>query len=178
MNFPNLFADLCRLLPTETADRLLQRYRDAQEPPAASMLALLEHFPTGRVVVLLDNFEDLIDTAAGTFAVTDTALDGALRAVLAAPAHAVKIIVTTRVPPKGLLLFEPGVQRRLDLDEGLPSPFAEQVLRARDPDGKLGIRDAPKELLTQAKDRTRGFPRALEALAAHRLAFWNWPRKE
>ena len=54
----------------------------------------------------------------------------------------------------------------MDLDEGLPSPYAELVLRARDPDGKLGIRDAPAELLAVARERTRGFPRALEALAA------------
>ena len=33
VNFPNLFADLCRLLPPEAADRLLQRYRDPHETP-------------------------------------------------------------------------------------------------------------------------------------------------
>ena len=39
--------------------------------------------------------------------------------------------------PRGLLLVQPERQRRLDLDEGLDSPYAEQVLRARDPDGRL-----------------------------------------
>ena len=66
-------------------------------------------------------------------------LDEALRALLAAPPHAVKVIVTTRVAPKGLLLDHPERQRRLDLDEGLASPYAERVLRARDPDGLLGL---------------------------------------
>ncbi len=80
--------------------------------------------------------------------------------------HGLKIIITTRVAPRELLLTRPGVQRRVDLDEGLPSPYAEHVLRAREPDGKLGIRDAPAELLGVARKRTRGFPRALEALAA------------
>ena len=164
VNFPNLFADLGRLLPEDVAEALLARYRDPQASPAALMRALLEAFPAGRTVLLLDNFEELVDAEA--VGLTDAALDEALHAVLSAPVHGVKVIITTRVAPRGLLLAQPGVQRRVDLDEGLPSPFAEQVLRARDPDGRLGVRNAPDALLAQARDRTRGFPRALEALVA------------
>src|SRR6266567_2311527 len=166
VNFPNLFADLCRLLPPETADRLLQRYRDPHETPAALMRALLDAVPSGRVVVLLDNAEDVIDARTGEFGITDAALDEALRTLLSAPAHGVKVILTTRVAPRGLLLVQPERQRRLDLDEGLDSPYAEQVLRARDPAGRLGLKTAPGELLDQARRRTRGYPRALEALTA------------
>jgi tetratricopeptide (TPR) repeat protein len=78
----------------------------------------------------------------------------------------VKVILTTRVAPRNLLLEAPGVQRRLNLDQGLPWPFAENVLRAMDADGSLGIGDAPPALLALARERTRGFPRALEALVA------------
>jgi tetratricopeptide (TPR) repeat protein len=163
VNFPNLYADLCRLLPTETADRLTQRYHDPHATPAELTTALLDAFPTGRWVVLLDNFEDLIDA---TGAITDSALDEALRTVLTAPRHGVKIVVTTRVGPKDLSLHHPGAQRRIDLEDGLPSPYAEQLLRARDPEGRLGLRDAPDALLSVARERTRGYPRALEALAA------------
>lgn len=166
VKFPNLFADLCRLLSPETADELLQRYRDPHRSPTALMRALLDAFPSGRVVVLLDNAEDVIDTEFGDFGITDAALDEALRALLSAPAHSVKVILTTRVAPRKLLLVQPERQRRLDLDEGLDSPYAEQVLRARDPDGRLGLKDAPDELLDRARQRTRGYPRALEALAA------------
>src|SRR4029077_17578688 len=130
------------------------------------MRTLLDAFPSGRVVVLLDNLEDVIDTEGGDFAITDPVLDEALRALLAAPPHAVKVIVTTRVAPRGLLLDHPERQRTLDLDEGLPSPYAEGVRRARAPDGRLGLKTAPDELLDQARERTRGYPRALEALAA------------
>jgi tetratricopeptide (TPR) repeat protein len=164
VNFPNLFGDLGRLLPEDVAEALVARYRDPQESPAALVRALLEAFPAGRTVVLLDNFEELVD--ADAVGLTDAALDEALHAMLSAPVHGVKVIITTRVAPRDLLLAQPGVQRRLDLDEGLPSPFAEQVLRARDPDGKLGVRDAPDALLAEAQERTRGFPRALEALVA------------
>ena len=79
VSFPNLFADLCRVLPPETADRLLQRYRDPHETPTALMRALLDAVPSGRVVVLLDNAEDVIDAASGEFGITDAALDEALR---------------------------------------------------------------------------------------------------
>ena len=163
VSWANLFTDLCRLLPEQTAEPLLQRYRDPHETPTGLMLALLEAFPTGRSVVLLDNFEDLLDPATG--AVTEGALDEALRAVLSAPAHGVKVVITTRIAPQPLLLHQPGVQRRIDLDEGLPSPYAEDLLRARDPDGKLGLKTAPDPQLSLARERTRGYPRALEALA-------------
>ena len=96
----------------------------------------------------------------------DQELEEALRAVLELPAHGVKVIITTRVAPRALLLCEPGRQRSLALDEGLPSPFAEEILRAQDPEGKLGLRDAPDALLATARERTQGYPRALEALAA------------
>ena len=128
------------------------------------MRALLRAFPAGLTVALLDNFEELVD--ADTVGLTDAALDEALHALLTAPVHGVKVIITTRVAPRNLLLTQPAVQRGLDLDEGLPSPDAEKVLRACDPDGRLGVRDAPDALLSEAWERTRGFPRALEALVA------------
>jgi tetratricopeptide (TPR) repeat protein len=166
VRFPNLFDDLCRLLPEEAAGRLRQAYLDPHQTPTALIRALLDTFPTGRVVVLLDNAEDVIDAGSADFVITDTALDEALRALLAAPAHGVKVILTTRVASRALLLVHPERQRRLDLDEGLGYPYAEQVLRARDPDGRLGLKTAPNDLLGQARERTLGYPRALEALAA------------
>ena len=63
VNFPNLFDDLCRLLPDEAAGRLRQAYREPHQTPAELMRALLDAFPSGRVVVLLDNLEDVIDTS-------------------------------------------------------------------------------------------------------------------
>jgi tetratricopeptide (TPR) repeat protein len=165
VNFPNLFTDLCRLLPADRAEPLLARYRHSQATPVELMRDLLDAFPEGTpVVVLLDNFEDALDVETSDLA--DEILDAALRALLSAPAHGVKVVITTRVAPTTLLLAQPAVQRRLDLDEGLPAPFAEQVLRGSDPDGRLGVRDAPDEMLARARQRTRGLPRALEALVA------------
>jgi tetratricopeptide (TPR) repeat protein len=163
VGFPNLFADLCRLLPDDTAQELGQRYRDPQQTPEVLMQAVLAAFPNGRTVVLLDNFEDVVD--ATSFAITDQALDSALRTLLGAPQHGLKAVVTTRVAPQRLLLAQPALQRRLNLDEGLESPYAENILKAMDPDGTLGLKGADEELLAIAQARTRGYPRALEALA-------------
>jgi tetratricopeptide (TPR) repeat protein len=166
VSYPNLFADLTRLLPDDTAQRLEQLYQDPQQTIEDQVLALLEAFPTGRTVVLLDNFEDVIDTTSEPFAIGDAALDAALHTVLTAPQHGVKFIVTTRVPPGGLLRVQPARQRRLNLDEGLGYPYAENILKEMDSDGSLGLKTASAELLAAARERTGGYPRALEALVA------------
>jgi tetratricopeptide (TPR) repeat protein len=164
VSFANLFLDLCRLLPAEIADRLGQRYKDPHQAPAGLMAALLEAFPDGQtVVVLLDNFEDLLDESG---MVTNSLLDVGLRALLSAPAHGVKVMLTTRVAPQSLLLYQPGGQRQIDLEDGLASPYAERLLRARDPGARLGLQNAPDAVLEVLRERTRGYPRALEAVAA------------
>jgi tetratricopeptide (TPR) repeat protein len=163
VSFQNLFADLTRLLPDAAAERLLQLYREPHQP-GRLMLRLLEEFPGGRSIVLLDNLEDVIDPA--TLALSDPELGAALGELLAAPQHGVKVIATTRLVPRDLLLRHPGRQQRLDLDAGLPPAEAIKVLHSMDPAGTLGLRDASPDLLAAICDRTRGFPRALEALTA------------
>ncbi|HEY0607400.1 MAG TPA: TIR domain-containing protein, partial [Herpetosiphonaceae bacterium] len=48
----------------------------------------------------------------------------------------------------------------------LSTTEATSLLRSLDADGKLGLRDAPGDLLAQAAERTSGEPRALAALVA------------
>ena len=164
VNVPNLYADLCKLLPGETAAQLDALYKNPQASTEAKMSALLAAFPGGRTLVLLDNLEDVIDPE--TQAIRDAELDEALRALLNAPHHAVKVMFTTRIAPRDLALVQPGRQRRIELDEGLVSPFAENILRQMDVDGKVWLKNAPAELLDEARRRTLGYPRALEALFA------------
>jgi tetratricopeptide (TPR) repeat protein len=165
VDYPTLVADLPRLLPAEAAQRLQNMYQDPHRTPRQMMLAVLEAFPAGEpVVVLLDNLESVMDAEAETLA--EAALGEALAAVLTAPAHAVTVIATTRVLPTALLAVEPARQRKLPLEEGLGSPDAENVLRELDDDGRLGLRDAPDELLDGLREHTSGFPRALEAVKA------------
>ena len=165
VEYPTLVADLLRLLPADAAQRLQRLYQDRHHTPPAMMLALLEAFPAGEpVVVLLDNLESVMNTERETLA--EQALHQALSAVLTAPAHAVTVIATTRVMLTVLLKIEPARQRQVRLEQGLGSPGAEIVLRALDEDGRLDLRDAPKELLDGLRRYTRGFPRALEAVKA------------
>ena len=181
INFPNLYADLCKLLPDAAAAGLDALYRNPQVSTAAKMNALLAAFPGGQAgqpqggqaqtiapttgtVLLLDNFEDTVDPE--THELRDAELDEALIALLNAPHHAVRVILTTRVAPRDLALIQPGRQCRLELDEGLDSPFAENILCEMDRDGKVGLKRAPAALLDRARQRTRGYPRALEALFA------------
>jgi len=161
---PNIFSDLCRLLPENKAKELDDIYKNPKASTEAKMMPLLEAFPTGRMILLLDNFESSID--AQTRKIKDAELDEALRAILNMPQHAVKVIVTTRIAPKDLALVHPERQKPLDLDKGLESPYAENILREMDADEKVGLKNAPDKLLIQAQERTQGNPRALEALFA------------
>jgi tetratricopeptide (TPR) repeat protein len=159
---PDLFASLGRLLPEETERRLHHVYRDRETVTRDAMQALLGAFPQGRIIVLLDNFEDAVNME--TRSIIDAELGEALRSLLELPPHGLKVIVTTRIAPADLALVEPGRQRRLDLDAGLEHPFAENILRKMDVDGKVGLRDAPETQLAEARERTCGYPRALEHL--------------
>lgn len=163
INLPNIFADLSKLLPSETANQVDTLYKNPQASTEAKVRALIEALPGERTVLLLDNFEDMLDPEHN---ISDRELDEALKALLSVPYHGLKVIITTRVAPSALTLLQPARQTRLDLDEGLSSPYAENILREMDADGKVGLKSAPDELLAEARERTRGNPRALEALFA------------
>jgi tetratricopeptide (TPR) repeat protein len=164
INFANIFAGLSKLLPSETAAKLEGLYKDPHITTGDKMRALLDAFRQGRVVLLLDNFENLIDSE--TLHIKDSEMSDALNALLLSSQHAVNAIITTRIAPRDLALVEPGRQHILSLDEGLESPYAENVLREMDSDGRLELKNASDELLGKAREKTRGYPRALEALYA------------
>jgi len=164
VNFANVFADLSKLLPKDTAEPLERIYKNPQTSTGDKMRVLLDAFPSGRVILLLDNFETLIDPES--LSLHDSELSEALNALLGGQHHAVKAVITTRIAPRDLAMSEPGRQHRLSLDEGLESPYAENVLREMDADRRVGLQTASDALLGKAREKTRGYPRALEALYA------------
>jgi len=162
VSLPDVYAGLTQLLPDKVVKQLDAVYKNPQATTRSTMEALVAAFPSGRTVVLLDNFEDVLAVETGQ--IKDAELNDALRALLELPPHGLKIIITTRVAPADLPLVQPALQRRLNLDTGLEHPYAENILKAMDSDGKVGLRDAPVVLLARARERTRGYPRALESL--------------
>jgi tetratricopeptide (TPR) repeat protein len=164
INFANIFADLSKLLPKEVAESLDGIYKNPQTSTGDKMRKLLDAFESGRFILLLDNFENLIDSES--LHIKDSELSDALNALLQATQHTIKVIITTRIAPRDLALVEPGRQHPLSLDDGLESPYAENALREMDADGRVGLKSAPDALLNKAREKTRGYPRALEALYA------------
>jgi tetratricopeptide (TPR) repeat protein len=164
LSLPDFFQDVCRLLPAAAAQEMAQLYKNPAATIQVQIQQLLSHLSERRAVVLLDNFEDLIDPELQT--IRDQEMREALEVLLRGPHHGVKVIITTRLTPRDLALVEPGRQMRLEMDKGLETPYAENILRAMDADGVVGLKDASDELLKLARERTGGFPRALEALFA------------
>jgi tetratricopeptide (TPR) repeat protein len=171
VTFPNLYADLTRLLSEEAGRTLETLYKTPQVPTAAKVNALLANFPRGLTLVLLDGFETALDSESGEL--KDAELNEALWAFVMAPQHAVKIILTTQVLPEHLLTIQPGRHAQLDLEEGLSSPYAENLLRELDSSGKIGLKTAPDDLLDTAREQTHGYPRALEALFGILASDWD-----
>ncbi len=165
VNFANLFEDLCKLLPAASAEKLSALYREPQTSTESKTVQLLAAFQgLKQVIVLLDNFENVVDAEKGQ--VRDAELDEALRAILHAPHHPVKIIITTRVSARELDTFEPARQRLLPLDTGLQPEYAREAFVLMDEGNLVGIKNAGADLLNLAVTRTLGLPRALEALYA------------
>ncbi len=108
---PNLYADLCQLLPDYAAKNLDEVYKNPKASTEAKIQALLSAFPHGRAILLLDNFENIIDTE--TRNISSAEMDEALRTALNLPHHAVKVILTTRIAPRDLALVHPERQTRV-----------------------------------------------------------------
>ncbi len=164
INFANIFYDLCKLLSTEAAQELDSIYKNPQGSTESKMHALLDRFHGEHVILLLDNLEPLINDELEDLPLRDAELDEALHAYLNGTHTAVKAIITTRIPPHQLNNIQPGRQRIYHLEAGLEPKYAEEMLRQMDADGIVGLRNADGKLLKGAYERTRGFPKALEAL--------------
>ena len=151
INFKHLFNDLTEILAQETAEGLREQYAESSQTPQRKMAALLDVIPSGRVVILFDGLDDLVDPT--TLTLRDLELEMALTPLLAGEQHGVKVIATSRTMPRGL---SGSRCQMLDLDVGLTTSAAIRSLRRLDPTGELGLRDATAEILTTAADVTEG----------------------
>jgi len=159
-----MLSDLGSLLDEDAFDRLKVLLESPGVLPPVKLMALLAELGDQRVIVLIDNFEQLVDPDTWELR-DDDQFSAVLTGLMQLQSHKVKIILTTQRLPK-LSLEHPGMLGFIDLDHqgGLPSPYAEEALKALDRDGSAGLRDAPDHLLAKAQELTKGHPKALEAL--------------
>jgi hypothetical protein len=116
-------------------------------------------------LIVLDNFEDVLDDdnhVRDEFADLRQFVEKCLEWD-----HGARVVATSR----RTLVLSPELEGRigerrveLPLDEGLPESDAVTLLRELDTDGRLGIKDAPDEMLRAVARRCYGIPRTIETL--------------
>lgn len=160
-----ILADFGRLLGGPAGGLLDAAARDGQLTASQKTSVLLEQLRGGRYVVLLDNLETLQDATTGEL--TDPGVQTFIEMAVA-QSSALCVLITSREP---LALSRPlkTWERLLLLADGLAVDEAVALLRACDPAGAAGLRDAPAETLQRLAAAVHGFPRALEAAAGFLL---------
>jgi hypothetical protein len=160
LGLERIYADVGRMLGEPAASKLAARWANQDMPLAAKVEYLLEIMQDGLYIILLDNLEDYL-TEEGT--VAEEGLHLFIERCLIQPGRA-RLITTSReqVNIAAAALHR---TRSVFLREGLPEDDAVAFLRDLDPQGMLGLRDAPEDDLHRAAQLTRGIPRALEILA-------------
>ncbi|MBN1889300.1 MAG: tetratricopeptide repeat protein [Thermoflexales bacterium] len=160
LSLERIYADVGRMLGEPAAGRLAARWASGEIPLAAKVEYLLEVMQDGLYVILLDNLENYL-TPDGTIA--DEGLRLFVERCLTQPGGT-RLIATSReqvqIIPAALRNA-----RSIPLREGLPIDEATALLRELDPQGELGLRDAPEDDLRRAAHLTSGIPRALEIIA-------------
>jgi tetratricopeptide (TPR) repeat protein len=155
-----LYHDVRQVLGSPHDEALMDCWRDASRSLVDKVRFLLSKLRAGCYLLVLDNFEDVL---APDNTIDDTDLREFVDLCLTTP-NALRLIVTSR---ERVVIGGHGVRavRTVPLDSGLPNADGIVLLRDLDPDGELGLRDAPDELLQDATRQCYGVPRALESIA-------------
>ena len=155
-----LLEQLSKIVPNEAASASLDaRLNDSTLALSDKLDVTLEELAGTRVVVAIDNAEELLDRGRR---LRDHELDALVRALLLRRDHEVKLVLATREAPAQLLREFPGSSGQLDVDQGLPRADAVRFLRELDSEGAYELGAAPEERLEEVRRLTDGNPRALE----------------
>jgi tetratricopeptide (TPR) repeat protein len=160
LGLERLVADAGRMLGEPAAGELAARWADQEATLAAKVEALLEKLSNGLYLILLDNLEDALTAECE---IAEEGLRLFVERCLTQPGGA-RLIATSREEVRLAGAALRGA-RSVPLRDGLPEDDAVALLRDLDPQGRLGLRDAPEADLRRAAQLTRGIPRALEMLA-------------
>jgi tetratricopeptide (TPR) repeat protein len=159
LGLERIYADVGRMLGEPAASKLEARWADGSMPLVAKVEYLLEAMHDGLYLILLDNLESVM-AEDGTI---EEGLRLFVERCLTQPSG-VRLIATSREQVR-VTAAALHTTRSIPLREGLPEDEAVALLRDLDPQGTLGLRDAPEENLRRAAGLTQSIPRALEILA-------------
>jgi tetratricopeptide (TPR) repeat protein len=139
LGLERIYADVGRMMGEPVASKLDARWADGSMPLTAKIEYLLEAMQDGLYLILLDNLESAM--------AEDGAIEEGLRLFvercLTQPSG-VRLIVTSREQVK-ITAAALHTTRNIPLRVGLPEDEAVALLRDLDPQGTLGLRDAPEE---------------------------------
>jgi tetratricopeptide (TPR) repeat protein len=159
LSLERIYADVGRMLGEPAASKLKARWASGDIPLVAKVEYLLEVMRDGLYLILLDNLEDNLTEDDS---IAEEGLRLFVERCLTQPGGA-RLIATSREQVQVIPAALPSV-RTIPLRDGLPEE-AIALLRELDPQGELGLRDAPEGDLRQAVQLTGGIPRALEIIA-------------
>lgn len=143
----------------ETRDKLSRIWNNEKMMLEARIDYLLDEYVDRRILILFDNLEDSL-THEGNF------LDDGFAKFFAQfleRTHQATIILTSRTAVHTDEAFA-GATRIVPLEQGLSDKFAIELLYEHDTDDCIIYRDMSPETLTKIIAKTKGYPRALEAV--------------
>jgi len=151
---------LCSELMGEDGEHLRRSWAASAGAPARERAAgLLDALGPFRVLVLLDNMEDVL---ADGGSIADEELRALMDEVLSRPGDAVAVLTTSRSSIR--LTKDSGTELRLD--EGLPASDAVALLRRLDRTLDRRLASAPEAKLLALSERLGGSPRGLQLFSA------------
>ncbi len=160
LGLDRIYADGGRILGDAIAETLRAYWARKDVSLPSKVDHLIESMRDGSYVILLDGLERALDEDRN---VAEEGLRIFIEACLRSDVGP-RLVVTSRTDP----VVAPDAlrtARTIRLNGGLAADDAIELLRDLDPQGDLGLRDAPDELLAEAVDQTGGIPRALEIVA-------------
>ena len=148
----------------ELKNQKIDEYFKKEEIMTETKINKLLTIVNKKCLLFFDDFEKKISYE--NYEIVDSEIDLFLKTLLSSRHHCIKVIITSRIMPNELIYIHPERQVKINLELGLPSPYAENVLRELDKYNQIGLKTAPIEQLTNIQKLTEGHPKSLEYVYA------------
>ena len=159
INLEIVFDVAASFLGSQEGDDMRQIWSNPHLPIEDKIGALFLSLSSFRIILLLDNMEELINQYGE---INEVGLRMFIERA-AFTSASILILITTRVPislRRELARYD----KHIMLDQGLTNEQAISMLRKLDPNGLYGLRDASEDELLLVCEMTHGVPRAIEVI--------------